>query len=117
MPTIDDKGRAVYTLLVTAFGVIRAVRTWLPVWTSMILHRVRDRLWETTWLLIAPLAIYGFIAWNSFKPLSPDPASQSVIQTNIALCLLGLFMIALRNSWNLIFETSFQRKADDLKPG
>src|SRR6478672_4207110 len=41
IPGIDVKGRAVFTLLVATFGAVRVVRTWLPVWASMIRHRVR----------------------------------------------------------------------------
>src|SRR5690242_3270984 len=38
IPTISNKGRAIFTLLVIAFGAVRVVRTWIPVWTSMLLH-------------------------------------------------------------------------------
>lgn len=110
VPGIDLRGRAVFTILAAVLGVFRGVRTWLPVWTSMFRKRVTDRLWETTWLLIGPLIIYAYLILNAYNLLSMPSTDQTNFQTNIALCLISLFIVALRNSWNLIFEATYQQR-------
>jgi len=117
IPGINLKGQAIFTVLVSGFGIVRVLRSWLPAWTSMIRRGVRERLWETAWLLIAPIIVYAFIIYNSYGLLTLDQSAQTILQTNIAICLVGLFSIALRNSWNLIFEATYQRKRENLQSG
>jgi hypothetical protein len=61
IPTLDSTGHAVSIFIVCLFGAIRAVTTWLPVWRSIL--RRRERLWETAWLLVGPLAAYFSLAY------------------------------------------------------
>ena len=75
---------------------------------------------ETAWLLIAPIIVYAFLAYNSYGLVSADQgdqAAQTALQTIIALCLIGLFSLALRNSWNLIFEATYQSNHDNIQSG
>src|SRR5450631_2596731 len=51
-------------LIVLVTGSYRQIRAWLPTWrNTLIAHR--ERLWETFWQLIGPIATYMFIAGNA----------------------------------------------------
>ena len=113
IPGLSTKGRAIFSLIIGLFGIVRVVRSWLPVWASMILDGVKGRLLATAWLLIAPIIMYAILAISSYGLLSADETTQATLQTNIAICLVALFSIALRNSWNLIFEVAYQPKPEN----
>src|SRR5258707_12604939 len=49
IPTLGNADRALFIFISAAFGTVRAITTWLPVWRAI---RPRgERLWETIWLL------------------------------------------------------------------
>ncbi len=107
---IPNLGNAFYgyaLLIAIVSGAVRAVLAWLPVWRS-ILHKRGERIWETLWLLVGPLLAYANLARSGFDLLNNYPLSQ--VQENIAFTLIGLFTIALRNSWNLLVEVTYERK-------
>jgi hypothetical protein len=82
------------------------VRTWLPVWRSRQ-QQQRERLWQSLWLLVGPLAVYASlinIAVRLFSAIQVD-----ALYTGVALTLIGFFTLVLRNSWNLLFEIAAEK--------
>ncbi len=97
-----------YALLIAVVsGAVRAVSAWLPVWRS-IFHKQGERVWETLWLLVGPLIAYASLGRLGFDLLNNYPLSQ--VQENIAITMIWLFTIVLRNSWNLLVEVTYERK-------
>ncbi len=107
IPNLSNPQRALALLLIAGFGVLRSARTWLPVWRSRQ-QRQSERLWQTLWLLVGPLAAYLLLANAAVRLYR---ASQlDLIYTDVALTLIGFFTIVLRNSWNLLFEISAEKQ-------
>lgn len=106
IPTLNNSARAIALLIVTAIGIARTARTWLPVWRSRQ-QRQSERLWQTFWLLVGPIAVYLGVAASAIRLYSANQADA--IFTGIALTLIGFFPIVLRNSWNLLFEIAAEK--------
>lgn len=108
IPGLDSSLQATFVILAAGFGVTRSVMTWLPVWRSFR-HQRGERFWHTSWLLLAPAAVYlsfGLAAYRLYHNQgSPDSLRQSIAES-----LAGLFLIALRNSWNLLIEVKREAK-------
>ncbi len=111
-PALDAPSRAAAGLFFVVLGIFRTINTWIPVWRST-LPRSLHRLWQTLWLLVGPLLVYGYLANNLFLLLRGVPAVE--LQTGIQVTLIGLFAIALRNSWNLLVEVAYERKQKETK--
>jgi hypothetical protein len=106
VPTLDNATRAIALLIIIAVGILRAVRTWLPVWRSPQ-QRQRERLWQAAWLLVGPLGVYASLAISAIHLYR---ATQTdAIYTGLAVALIGFFPIVLRNSWNLLFEIAAEQ--------
>ena len=100
-PTI---GRAVYgfvLLFVVGFGVYRLLITWLPVWRGVFRGR-SERIVSVLWWLISPMIVYLVLGALAIQALRAGQTPD--IQQNVGYCVMGLFAIVLRNSWNLLFE-------------
>ena len=91
---------------VAVLGIFRAIRTYLPVWKEMIHGRLETRIWQTAWLLIGPVAAYAYLGFTGIRNLHPSAHSGLDIQIGTAGAFIGLFVIAVRNSWNLLVEVS-----------
>ncbi len=106
IPGLDTAFYGYALLIAVGNGAARAIAAWLPVWRS-ILHRRGERLWETLWLLVGPLVAYASLGRLGFDLLNNYPLSQ--VQESIAITLIWLFTIVLRNSWNLLVELTYER--------
>jgi hypothetical protein len=102
MPGQPARSRAVVAIAVCALGIVRSIRTWIPVWRDKLQGRIEFRLWQTTWLLIGPVLAYADLAKASVSELN-SPRTD-VLDTAARLVFIALFAIALRNSWNLLVE-------------
>ena len=107
LPGLDHGARGLALLLLAGIGGGRAVLTWLPVWRGPA-QRQGERIGQTVWLLVGPLLAYATLIANALAITTTEPAAYA--QTGVGLTLLGLFVIALRNSWNLLFELTYERK-------
>jgi hypothetical protein len=106
IPSLSNSERSIALLIMAGFGMLRAVRTWLPVWRSRQ-QRQSQRLWQAAWLLIGPLAVYLSVATSAIQLYG---ANQSdAIYTGLAWTFIGFFAIVLRNSWNLLFEVASEK--------
>ncbi len=105
IPTLDNSGRSIVLFSMAGFGVVRAERSWRPVWRSR--QQRTEGLWQTAWLLVGPLLIYLSVA---VLAVQLNGASQTdAIYTGFAWTLVGFFLVALGNSWNLLFEIAVEK--------
>ncbi len=107
IPSFNNAEHALALLIMTGLGVIRGVRTWLPVWRSREQRR-RERLWQTLWLLVGPLVAYLAVGISAVQLYSAKQTDD--IYTGLAWTLIGFFPIVLRNSWNLLFEIAAEKR-------
>jgi hypothetical protein len=64
--------------------------------------RVQFRLWQTAWLLVGPLVAYAGMAVGEITRLgASDP---NLVDQAVAGWFIILFVIGLRNSWDLLVE-------------
>ena len=106
IPTLDNRARALALAGVAAFGMLRATRTWLPVWRSRQQGQ-RQRIYQTLWLLVGPLAAYLGVAASAANLYGSN--QTDAIYTGLALTFIGFFAIVLRNSWNVLFEIAAEK--------
>jgi hypothetical protein len=76
----------------------RIVAAWLPVRTA-VAERRGTALKRTLWVMVAPLALYVALLAHAVAL-----AWGLQVQSGIAYIFMGLFGIALRNSWDLLVE-------------
>lgn len=114
IPGLDDTLRATGLLIAVGGGAVRAIATWRPVMPS-IRHLARSGLLgQTFWLLISPLIAYFIFTETAGAYLVAN--SPTLNQTNVALAMLALFTICLRNSWRLLFDLALERKNKGKNP-
>jgi len=104
LPTIPPVPRAEVVVVAALSGAFRAVRTWLPLWRDKLHGRVEFRLWQTAWLLVGPLACYIYLSAVGLVQIRTGGAT--VIDRFAGTTFLLLFVIAIRNSWNLLVEAT-----------
>jgi hypothetical protein len=109
IPSLSNATRAIALLIMTAIGMLRTVRTWLPVWRSKR-QRQSERLWQAFWLLVGPLAVYLSVAATAIQLYSAH--QTDAVYTGLAWTVIGFFPIVLRNSWNLLFEIAAEKHPD-----
>jgi hypothetical protein len=102
LPFNSIRERALVAMAGAAFGIVRAVRTWTPVWADKFQGRSQFRLWQTAWLLLGPVIAYAFIILAAVEQLYT--ADRNALDIGIAPWFIVLFVIAIRNSWNLLVE-------------
>lgn len=102
LPYQPNDVRALISIAAGIFGIVRAIRTWLPVWADKFQGRAEFRWWQTAWLLLGPLVAYAFIVVAGIEQLqTSDPTA---LDKGAAPWFIMLFVIAVRNSWNLLVE-------------
>jgi len=88
-------------ILAAVLGNWRQVRTWLPVWRLQAHGRAR-RLNEAFWVFLAPALLDAWLIYLASQ-LQNGKGSDTT-ETNIAVALIVLPVIVLRNSWQLPIE-------------
>ena len=102
LPGQSSQTRALVVIAAAAIGAFRAIRTWMPVWAEKLHGRVEFRIWQTAWLLVGPLVAYALLALAGVRQLgSADPM---VLDLDGAGWFIMLFLIGVRNSWELLVE-------------
>lgn len=93
--------RAEVIEVAAVLGIWRQVRTWLPVWR--LTKRARgQRLMETFWVFVGPTLLDGWLIYSATQ-LQQGKGSEGT-ETNIAVALIILLVIVLRNSWQWLIE-------------
>ncbi len=106
VPSLSNPERSIVLFSMTGFGVVRAERSWRPVWGNLH-QQPAQRLWQAAWLLVGPLAVYLSVAILAVQLYSSS--QTDAIYTGLAWTLVGFFLIVLRNSWNLLFEIAVEK--------
>jgi len=112
IPNLDSAARAGGIFVVVLFGILRVTQTWLPVGRA-VFQRRGERAVQTVWLLVGPLLAYAALASAAYDVARGD--LNDALQQTIAFVIMGLFAIALRNSWNLLVELTYERKQQSKK--
>lgn len=102
LPGLSSRTRALVVLTAAVVGVVRAVMTWVPVWADKLQGRIEFRLWQTAWLLLGPLIAYGFFVLAAVEQLQVN--DPTALDKGAAGWFIMLFVIGIRNSWNLLVE-------------
>ena len=104
LPDQSSRVRAEVVIAGGLLGAYRGFRTWLPVWADKLQGRVEFRLWQTAWLLVGPVVAFAFLAVAGVQQLrSADP---TILDEDVTGWFILLFVIAVRNSWNLLVEAN-----------
>lgn len=101
LPGQPARARALALIAGSVGGGVRAIRSWIPVWRDKLHGRIEFRLWQTAWLLIGPLLTYYYLASGAVAQLQGD---VNAVDNVAAGGFILLFIIALRNSWDLLVE-------------
>ncbi len=97
-PDSDDRLRAVIILVLVGFSIARQFMCWNPAWT---IRSQRDLAPSLFWLFLGPISAFvliGYSALTSFLWRVPFHSST------VSVVVLALFIMAIRNSWNLILQ-------------
>ena len=100
---VPVRARATTAIFASIAGAARAARTWLPVWRETLRQRTVARVWQAVWLLLGPIAAYAYVALGGLIQLS---TGRSVLDAFASGAFIVLFVIALRNSWDLLVEAT-----------
>jgi hypothetical protein len=104
IPGVPSRARALALIGGAIGGAARAVRTWVPVWRDKLHGRIQFRLWQTAWLLLGPVLTYGYLAFRATGELrGVDPGG---VDNGASAGFILLFVIGVRNSWNLLVEAN-----------
>ena len=93
--------RTMVLSVASLLGILRQLTTWVPVWRATAKVR-RERLRETFWMLVSPALMYAWLIYSSSQ-LDKGKGTEGT-ETNIAVALIMLTIIVLRNSWRLLIE-------------
>jgi hypothetical protein len=108
VPGQPGSARALVLIGAAAGGAVRAVRTWIPVWRDKLQGRIEFRIWQTAWLLLGPVLTYGYLAFRAVGQLrGMDPNG---VDNAASAGFVLLFVIGLRNSWNLLVEATAEQR-------
>jgi hypothetical protein len=104
LPDQSNRLRALVVIAAGVVGAYRAIRTWIPVWADKLQGRIEFRLLQTAWLLLGPVTAYVFLVVAGLQQLRS--ADRAVLDRSSAGWFIVLFLIAVRNSWNLLVEAN-----------
>ncbi len=107
VPQTSVRFRAMISIVAAVIGVVRSVRTWGPVWRDKFAGRIEFRLWQTAWILVGPVAAYALLVLGAVRQLA---GHGGVLDVNTGFVFILLFVIGLRNSWNLLVEGATSEK-------
>ncbi|HEX6489018.1 MAG TPA: hypothetical protein VF137_09155 [Candidatus Dormibacteraeota bacterium] len=110
MPRVPLAVRAQVMMIVTAVVLWRTVRLWWPVVRVGEKGRLK-RLEQSFWLLLLPLAAYGYLLVGAVQLLLGDEADGLI---SVAGAFLTNFAISLRNSWRLVTVAVHETRAREL---
>lgn len=106
IPALGPTTRSTVILVNVGLGAYRVVRIWFPVWHG-IFKGSGEGFMEAIWFLAGPFLLYGLLAHHAVNIYLGK--HENSFDDNIAIILLVLLGLALRNSWNLLVDGAFQR--------
>jgi uncharacterized membrane protein YfcA len=100
LPDLDHRVQAGIILILTAFSTVRQFVCWSAA-RKLKCEPSRHLLWRLGWLLLAPVATYVVIGYATAQSLWTRSPFRHDLN---AFALLVLFVVSLRNSWNLVLQ-------------
>jgi hypothetical protein len=106
IPALGPNVKSIIILAHVGLGGYRVVRIWLPVWHDTS-KGSGEGFMEAIWFLAGPFVLYSLLAYHAVKIYLGK--QENSFDNSIAIILLVLLGLALRNSWNLLVDGAFQR--------
>jgi len=106
IPALGPNVKSIIILFHVGLGAYRVVRIWFPVWHG-IFKGSGEGFIEALWFLAGPFLLYSLLAYHAAEICLGK--HEKSFDTSIAIILLILLGLALRNSWNLLVDGAFQR--------
>jgi hypothetical protein len=100
LPDLRDWTRSWMILVLAAFSIGRQFICWSSAWRRRY-ETSKQLAWRLGWLLLAPVATYVVVAYTAASQLWNG---QPFRHDRVSVALLAVFIVALRNSWNLVLE-------------
>ncbi len=100
--------RAEVIVVAAILGIARQIRTWLPLW-RVSGQSPWNRISRTLWVFVAPALLDAWLIYSAMQ-LQQGRGTQTV-EINIAVALVVLLVIVLRNSWQLLVEIPVEARA------
>jgi hypothetical protein len=100
LPDLGNRARSSLILALATFGIGRKFVCWSSAWRTGG-EPSRQIAWRMGWLLLAPITAHAVIAHEAYEWLF---GRQPFRHDRVSIALLALFVVALRNSWNLVLE-------------
>ncbi len=113
IPALSTRAQAGFILFSVAVGSFRAIVSWLPAGRELF-RPGAGHIWQTVWLLLAPLAAYATLGYSAFQLIVGRTLPGVFL--NIAFAIIALLVIVLRNSWNLLFELFIEKRRKGSHP-
>ena len=100
LPDLRDQTRAGMVLVLAGFSIGRQFVCWSCAWRRKA-ELSKQIAWRVVWLLLAPTSAYAVIGHATYDALVDQGPFR---HDRISIGLTALFVVALRNSWNLVQE-------------
>jgi hypothetical protein len=108
IPSMGPYSRPMLAFILASIGIVRTVRGSLFVWRGTA-RNPEEQWWQRTWYIAGPLILYGFLAYYAAR--SYFASTEIAEEKNVAIVLVLIFSLALKNSWSLLVEGVFAGKA------
>lgn len=105
IPTFHENQKATITIIIGVIGIVRIGRSSIPTWKG-VLRIGGNRWWQMLWYSVGPITVYLLIVREAVRAHVGMWTAST--EENIAVLLLILFSLGLRNSWNLFVEATFK---------
>jgi hypothetical protein len=106
IPAIGKNTKSIIIFAHVGLGAYRVVRIWFPVWHD-IFKGSGEGFMEAIWFLAGPFLLYSLLAYHAVNICLGK--HENSFDNSIAIILLVLLGLALRNSWNLLVDGAFQK--------
>lgn len=107
IPSAGQYSRPTFALILAFIGIGRTVRGSLFVWRGIIPGN-EERWWQRVWYIAGPLVLYSILVYCAAKAYIVG--EEIAEDKNVAIVLVLIFSLALKNSWSLLVEGAFTRK-------
>lgn len=107
IPSLSPADRVPGIAAALVVSGLRIVATWLPVRREITHQNMAGRR-RTLWVVVGPLVLYAVLIISSIAL-----ARGQRVQVVVGYVLIGLFALALRNSWDLLVELRVASSAGD----
>ena len=108
IPGVGAMSKSLIILGHIGLSSYRVIRIWSPIWIR-IFRDGEEGLIDLVWFLAGPFVLYSLLGYHAIRVYAGEQANS--LDTNIAFILLVVMGLALRNSWALLMEPTFQKNS------